>query len=289
MAVGRYVIVCNLAGHYAMGMRAAFLVQGPRSTVQVTLGDRNGGAPMTLKVSPATVPPGDVTFVVKNAGTIVHEAVVLRTDVPFDKLPVDHAGDPPAKVATGGNKVSEDANIGETGDPNLKPGETRPFTIADMVVGKYVLVCNIAGHYATGMRAAFAVQGPRSIVDVTLTDTNGHGPMGLKLSPNNVPAGDVTFVVKNAGTIVHEAVVLQTDVPSDRLPVDHAGDPPVKVKSGGNKVSEDANIGETGDPDLQAGQTRTFTIATMEAGSYVVVCNIAGHYAMGMRAQLTVS
>ena len=42
---------------------------------------------MTLTVSPATAPAGDVTFVVKNTGTIDHEAVVLKTNVPFNKTP----------------------------------------------------------------------------------------------------------------------------------------------------------------------------------------------------------
>ncbi len=89
----------------------------------------------------------------KNTGTIDHEAVVLKTNVPFDKLPITYGGDPPAPVKTGGDKVSEDANIGETGDPNLKPGDTRTFTIKNMTAGDYVIVCNIAGHYGKGMRA----------------------------------------------------------------------------------------------------------------------------------------
>ncbi len=105
---------------------------------------------MSLTASPEAVAAGDVTFVVKNTGTIDHEAVVLKTNVPFDKLPVTYSGDPPAPVKTGGDKVSEDANIGETGDPNLKPGETRSFTIKNMTPGSYVIVCNLAGHYAQG-------------------------------------------------------------------------------------------------------------------------------------------
>ena len=112
---------------------------------------------MTLTVSPATVPAGDVTFVVKNTGTIEHEAVVLKTNIPFDKLPITYGGDPPVPVKTGADKVSEDTNIGETGDPNLKPGDTRTFTIKNMTAGNYVIVCNIADHYGKGMRAPFTV------------------------------------------------------------------------------------------------------------------------------------
>src|SRR5207342_2811944 len=40
--------------------------------VNVALGDTNGAGPMSLTVSPATAPAGNVTFVVKNNGTIVH-------------------------------------------------------------------------------------------------------------------------------------------------------------------------------------------------------------------------
>jgi uncharacterized cupredoxin-like copper-binding protein len=262
------------------------------SVVNVSLSDTSGeGGAMTLAASPDAVPAGDVTFVVKNTGTIEHEAVVLKTNVPYDKLPVTYGGDPPVRVKTGANKVSEDANIGETGDPNLKPGDTRTFTIKDMVAGSYVIVCNLAGHYGKGMRAPLTVV-PKgsSVVHVTLSDTSGEtGSMSLTASPATVPAGDVTFIVNNSGTIEHEAVVLKTNVPYDKLPVTYAGDPPAPVRSGGDKVGEDANIGETGDPNLKPGDTRVFTIKNMTVGSYVIVCNLAGHYTKGMRAPLTAS
>ena len=138
-------------------MRAALTVTNPTTTVNVALGDTHGAGPMTLTLSPATVPAGDVTFVVKNNGTIAHEAVVLKTDTPFDKLPIADGGDPPVPVKTGADKVSEDTNIGETGDPNLDPGVTRTFTIKHMTAGNYVVVCNIAQHYGKGMRAALEV------------------------------------------------------------------------------------------------------------------------------------
>ena len=120
---------------------------------------RNGLAgPMTLAVSPATAPAGDVTFVVKNTGTIDHEAVVLKTNTPLRQdspSPTAATHPPPSRPAP--NKVSEDTNIGETGDPNLKPGDTRTFTIKNMTAGNYAIVCNIAKHYGKGMRAAFTI------------------------------------------------------------------------------------------------------------------------------------
>ena len=129
------------------------------TTVQVTAGDTSGlNGKMTLTPTPASVPAGNVTFVVKNTGTIDHEMIVLKTDVPFDQLPVVDSNDPPVPVTSGADKVSEDGSVGETGDPNVKPGQTRTFTVKNMVAGNYVLVCNIAKHYGMGMRAAFTVK-----------------------------------------------------------------------------------------------------------------------------------
>jgi uncharacterized cupredoxin-like copper-binding protein len=127
-------------------------------TVQVTVSDKAGiSGPMTMVASPASMPAGDITFVVKNTGTIVHEMIVVKTNVAFDKIPVTDAGDPPAPAASGANKISETNNVGETGDPDLKPGATRTFTIKNMTAGQYALVCNIADHYSKGMRAPFTV------------------------------------------------------------------------------------------------------------------------------------
>jgi uncharacterized cupredoxin-like copper-binding protein len=253
-----------------------------------------------------SAPAGDVTFRVKNLGTIEHEMIVLKTDTPFDQLPVTDSGDPPAPVASGGDKVDEGNSVGETGDPNLQPGETRTFTIKDMTPGKYVLVCNLAGHYQMGMRAPFSVtptghenstssssasaSPTPGTVHASLNDTQGvQGPMSITTDTSTAPAGDVTFVVKNSGTIEHEMIVLKTDTPFDQLPVIDAGDPPVPVTTGANKVDETNNVGETGDPNLQPGETRTFTITGMTSGKYVLVCNLDGHYQMGMRAPFTVS
>ncbi len=80
----------------------------------------------------ASAPSGNLRFVVKNAGGIDHELIVLRTDRPFNKLPVVDGGDPPAPVKHAADKVDEATNVGETGDPNLKPGQTRTFTIKNL-------------------------------------------------------------------------------------------------------------------------------------------------------------
>jgi uncharacterized cupredoxin-like copper-binding protein len=122
------------------------------------VGDTKGlNGPMTLVSAVDSAPAGDVTFVVKNTGTIEHEMVVLKTDTPFDKIPIADSGDPPAPVTSGADKIDEADNVAETGDPNLQPGDTRTFTATGLTPGQYVLVCNIAKHYGLGMRVAFTV------------------------------------------------------------------------------------------------------------------------------------
>ena len=126
--------------------------------VDIVVSDTRGlTGPMTVYSFQSSVKAGNVTFTVRNTGTIEHELVVLKTTLPFDKLPIVDGGDPPAPVKVGADKVSEDTNIGETGDPNLKPGDTRIFVIKNMVPGKYALVCNIARHYGLGMTAPLTV------------------------------------------------------------------------------------------------------------------------------------
>jgi uncharacterized cupredoxin-like copper-binding protein len=144
------------AGDGGVAVAAPTVTAGSR--VDIVVSDTRGLAgPMTVVTFQTSVKAGDVTFTVKNLGTIEHELVVLKTTAPYNKLPIADSGDPPAPVATGADKVSEDGNIGETGDPNLKPGDTRVFVIKKMVPGTYALVCNIARHYGLGMTAPLTV------------------------------------------------------------------------------------------------------------------------------------
>ena len=108
-------------------------------------------------------------------------------------------------------------------------------------------------------------------VNATLTE------MKIVLDRTSIPAGPITFVVKNNGTMEHELVVIQTDLAEDKLPPD--------VEEPG-KVDETGNVGETG--EVKPGESKTFTI-TIPAGHYVIMCNEAGHYSAGMHLTFTVN
>ncbi len=111
--------------------------------VLINVGDTAGTkAAMTMTVSPGSVAAGKVTFTVSNSGTVIHEMVVLKTDTPFDQIPIVK------------NKISESSSVGEVAD--IGKGKTKSGTFK-LKAGSYVLVCNVSKHYGLGMRAAFTV------------------------------------------------------------------------------------------------------------------------------------
>jgi len=102
----------------------------------------------TVKPSSATVAPGRVAFSLANQGREEHELVVLKTDLPSTAL----------QMRAGEDKVDEAAsaeNLGEIED--VEPGKAKSGTF-DLPAGRYVLMCNVAGHYRQGMAAAFEVK-----------------------------------------------------------------------------------------------------------------------------------
>jgi uncharacterized cupredoxin-like copper-binding protein len=156
MAPGHYAIVCNLNGHYAAGMHQDFWVTPPGATPITAQLIDTSPQQMSIELSQSYAPAGKVSFLITNAGTVGHEMVVLRTDQPAGSFPITgFEGEP--------NRFNEDAkgltNVGETGDPAMKPGTSKMLTI-DMAPGHYAIVCNLNGHYAAGMHQDFWVTPP---------------------------------------------------------------------------------------------------------------------------------
>ena len=106
-------------------------------------------------------------------------------------------------------------------------------------------------------------------VAVTMTDAMRFEPAAL-----TVKAGEpITFVVKNAGAIVHEFFV-----GSEAEQVDHAAE----MAAGGMGHGHDNAIG------VAPGKTGSLTMTFATAGSFLVGCHEPGHYEAGMVGALTV-
>jgi uncharacterized cupredoxin-like copper-binding protein len=99
----------------------------------------------TITLNTPTLKAGVVKIGIRNLGTMVHDFDLFKTDLPFDKLPIDNAA---AQVKTDG-LVKQMQNI----SPN------RVTTLeANLAAGSYVIICNVAGHYQLGMRVALKVE-----------------------------------------------------------------------------------------------------------------------------------
>jgi len=106
-------------------------------------------APMGIKLDKVTVAAGEITFEVKNASaTIQHELIVANL--------AGYDNGVPYNTDTG--RVEEDANgmnLGET--HRFDAGKTKTLTLT-LKPGKYLIYCNIAAHYASGMWTILTVE-----------------------------------------------------------------------------------------------------------------------------------
>lgn len=96
---------------------------------------------------------------------------------------------------------------------------------------------------------------------------------------DSAEAGEITFNVENTGPEdVHEFVIIKTGLKPNALPTVADG----SVDEEGEGVEAIDEIG-----DIPVGETQSLTV-DLEAGNYVLMCNIEDHYAEGMRTAFTV-
>lgn len=149
---------------------------------------------------------------------------------------------------------------------------------------------------ASAAMAGVAVAATPSAVKVTLFDkgANVEMPAGLGMAspgadmskavmhisavPQFVKAGPVTFeVTNNSKDVIHEMILVKIGDKTKALPFVAAD----------NKVDEDAagHLGEVS--ELDPGKAGSLTL-TLDPGTYMLFCNIPGHYMAGMWTEVTV-
>ena len=192
-----------------------------------------------------------------------------------------------------------------------------PAAVAVVVLagGSSVAVAAVSGAFSSrtaapnGQCSAPAL--PGTVVDVELTDMGGMmrgghgdgsggmmwggyggnaygpgGPMRILLSGDAAPAGSVSFRVVNTGRLVHEMVV---------LPLARGASAGERTVGANDRVSERGALGEasntcgSGAGDGVDPGAISWVTLHLPAGDYELVCNIPGHYAAGMYAELHVS
>lgn len=98
-------------------------------------------AKMGINASPKAVRPGLVTFKVTNlASKIIHEVIVAKLPDGVDKLAYDEAA----------TMVKEDTLQTFGSVKEIDPSRTAALSLT-LKPGKYLLYCNLPGHYMAGM------------------------------------------------------------------------------------------------------------------------------------------
>jgi uncharacterized cupredoxin-like copper-binding protein len=108
------------------------------STLKVTLDEWEIDAP-------AEAASGAVELDVSNEGRSPHELLVVRSELPADQLPRTS------------NRADEDRLEVVGRLKELRRGESGRAAL-ELAPGRYVLLCNIPGHYPLGMRTALTVR-----------------------------------------------------------------------------------------------------------------------------------
>ena len=145
---GKYILLCNLPGHYKGGMYATFTVTDSakppapiNGTTDVSVALASA-SPFSLIPTVGSVKAGPTRFIVANYGTMTHEMVVVKTNKT------------PKQLTEPNGTANESTSVGEAAD--LAPGQIKEVTL-DLTPGKYILVCNLPGHFAGGMYHTFVV------------------------------------------------------------------------------------------------------------------------------------
>ncbi len=150
----------NIATIATLALGLAVVPASAATTIRVKLNDKAEGADMSksmglgmgmkgdmskaimsIDVNNKQALRGKVTFEVTNASkTMIHEMIVAPIKDENQIMPYDDAG---FKV-----KEEDSTHLGEVSE--LDPGKTGSLTL-DLKPGKYLLYCNVAGHYMDGM------------------------------------------------------------------------------------------------------------------------------------------
>ena len=95
------------------------------------------------------VPAGTVSFRIRNQGPTTHEVIFVRTELDPDKLTLQDDGLTVDEEADGIKFLEEVEGLDI---------DDRQTLALDLTPGRYVLYCNLEGHYLGGMYEALTVR-----------------------------------------------------------------------------------------------------------------------------------
>jgi caa(3)-type oxidase subunit IV len=148
-----------------------------------------------------------------------------------------------------------------------------PFALGLVLMMPAILIITLTMNAVTFSSADHGVTTTGQLVDIREVSFRIH------LSQDKIQAGPVTFhVVNGADDMLHEFIIVKTDLEATNLPLD-----PVT-----SRVNEDAIEIVTSQDNIEPAHSRDINI-TLDAGHYVLICNLPGHYLQGMMVDFNVT
>jgi uncharacterized cupredoxin-like copper-binding protein len=169
------------------------------------------------------------------------------------------AGTPWWRAVARGRAESDGRHRGDPQHRELRPRSRWALAAALAAIAIVATACSAA--------PADTSETPNLIVDISDYKIVADHP--------SIAAGHVVIGIRNHASMLHELMVIKTDLAPDQLPLD----------SGTAKAKEDGKVGEL--LNIASGASRKLVLE-LPPGNYVLICNIAGHYQLGMRAGLEV-
>jgi uncharacterized cupredoxin-like copper-binding protein len=215
---------------------------------------------------PTTIAAGATNLTITNIGKVPHELLVFKSDLAASAFPLD----------ADGNIIEDGPGIKLVSDgDNVAPGGTQTRALDLTTPGTYLFVCNVPGHFKAGMFTVVTVTPTPPAIYIPVALNEWHVAVSSTLKP-----GKVNIEAANFGTIQHELLVFKSDLAPSAYPVDANGDI-IEDGAGVTLLSDGDNIDPNG--------TQTRTVDLTQAGTYLFVCNIPGHFKAGMYTVVTVS
>jgi uncharacterized cupredoxin-like copper-binding protein len=213
------------------------------TTVVVTAGKPTEYAFKLSKTS--LIPAGTVTFQVTNRGTVPHSFKVCSRP-------------------SGGTVTS---CVGKA-TKVLQPGQSATLTVT-LAKGKYEYLSGVAGEAGAGMNGVVGVGVAASapaLPKTTVTVTAGKpSELAFTLSKfSQLPAGAITFKVKNAGAATHDFKLCTITASSS---------------------AKNSCVGVV-TKLLKSGESTAMTVVLLKKGKYEYLCTVPGHAAAGMKGLL---
>lgn len=224
---------------------------------------------------------GDVTFDLSNRGTISHEFLVVATEKTAAEL-LD-------EVDPATNRIDEALLDVVDEQPEYDAATTAELTVT-LPEGHYVVMCNIEGHYASGMYADLTITPAADGRVVTRTPAPEPEPAigtvesvvkewEVALASDLHVSGSVPFKIANEGSIAHEFLIVRSEKRASELLAD--------VDPATGRIDEALIEVVDEQPEFEPGAPGAVTV-DLSPGHYVVMCNIAGHFQAGMYADLEI-